>query len=306
MIKKIICAVLCLILIGCTGFVLPQRKETIKLPDIHEGTAGIELSYLDGMPPREVFENQLFEIGLELHNTGAADIQNGIYNIALNEQFITILDEKMNRFNAKGKSMYSPLGNKERIQIKARANELGGQMTSQGTTIIANACYEYATKATIMTCIDTQQLKKETKVCQVTEYSSASGQGGPVGIVKVEPKILPHEDPEKIKPSYTIQIENLGKGQVIESGLIYDACIGRSIGKENYDAVLVDAMLSNQVLDCQPRTLKLKQKENKILCELNQGINRNAGNYQTPLTIELNYGYMQTQPKTIQIRRKIY
>lgn len=297
---------MCLILIGCTGIPFIQKRETITLPSIYEGVRGITMSYLDQLPPQEIHEKQLFEIGIELHNQGATDIQNGMYNIAVNEQFVTLLDEKMNRFNIKGKSMYEPLGAKKRIILKARANELRGQLSGQGTTIITNICYEYFTRGTIMTCIDTEPLKKQAKVCQVETETERGGQGGPVAVVSLEPKMLPHEDPNKIIPSYIIEIDNVGTGQVIDIDSVYSACTGQSIGKENYDTVVVNAMLSDQLLECTPYRLKLRQKENKILCKLSQGLSKTMGNYQTPLTLELEYGYMQTQPKTITIRKYTY
>lgn len=304
--KWIICLTLFIILIGCTGIIPGQDRSTIRIPDIHQGTQGLEINYLSGMPPVEVFENQLFEIGLEITNKGATDVQNGIYNIAINEQFLDLVDEKMNRINIKGKSIYQPLGGKERILLKARSSELGGQITKQSTTIITNACYEYSTKATIITCIDTHELKQETKVCKIQAHRIGGGQGGPVGVVSVEPKMLPHENNDRIKPTYVIEIQNLGKGQVIDSNLVYDACMGRSIDKKDYDVIFVNAMLSNDILNCQSSQIKLRAKENKILCELSQGLDKNRGNYQSPLSIELDYGYMQTLPKTITINKKLY
>jgi hypothetical protein len=306
MIKKIICLIFLLILVGCSGIPFTSRKETITIPDIHEGTTGINMKYLNRMPPTEVFENQLFEIGLEITNKGATDVQNGIYNIAVNEQFINLIDEKINRFNIKGKSVYQPLGGKEQIRLKARSSELGGQITKQSTTIIANACYEYFTKATVITCIDTQELKQETKVCTVQTQKPRGGQGGPVGIISVEPKIMPHENPDRVKPTYIIGIQNLGAGQIIDSNLVYDACTGRSIDKKDYDVVFVNALLSNDILNCEPAQIKLRANENKIFCELSQGLDINRGNYQTPLSIELEYGYMQTLPKTVTINKKLY
>jgi hypothetical protein len=304
--KTIAMIIMSMILLGCTGILPFQKRETIQIPKIHEGVQGLELEYLAQMPPHEIFENQLFEIGLELHNKGAEDIQNGIYNIAVNEQYITLVGEKMNRFNIKGKSIYEPLGGKKRISIRAQANEMGEQMTRQSTTIITNLCYEYATKGTILTCIDTQPLKKETKVCTVKSISTGIGQGGPIGIIKVEPQMLPHDDPDKIKPSYIIHIANLGKGQVVDTGSVYDACTGRSIGKEQYDTIIVNALLSNEMLTCEPQQLKIRQQENKILCTLEKGINKNMGNYQTPLIVELEYGYIQTKPLTIRLSKPTY
>ncbi|MBD3361279.1 hypothetical protein GF358_00650 [Candidatus Woesearchaeota archaeon] len=306
MIKKIICLTMLFILIGCTGMRFPKNKEAIPVPDIHQGTTAIEMQYTEGMPPKEIFEKQLFEIGLELQNKGATDIQNGIFNLAVNEQFITLLDEQMTRFNIKGKSVYNPIGGKEQIRIKAQSRELGRQISGQSTTLIANACYQYQTKATILTCIDPQPLKKETKVCTVQSQSTPQGQGGPIAVTNIEPKMMPHQNPDKIKPAYVITIKNLGNGQVIEPNTIYDACTGRNIGKENYDILLINALLSNEILNCEPQTLKLRQNENKILCESTAGIPKTAGNYQTPITIELEYGYIQTIPKTIRIAKRTY
>lgn len=298
--KTIMLMALILILAGCTGINF-RTKETIKLPDIREGTQGIEIEYLAEMPPYEIFEGQMFEIGFELQNKGAEDVQNGLYTLGVNEQYVTMLDEKMNRFNVKGKSVYAPLGEQQRISIKAQANQLSGQLTKQSTTIITNACYEYLTSATILECIDTQPLKKEKKVCTIQTIGKSGGQGGPIAVTNVEPKTMPHTDSSKIIPGYVIQIANIGTGQAIETQSVYDVCMGRSVGKDNYDIVKVNAVLSNDVLNCEPAQITLRQADNKIFCKLDKGISKTAGNYQTPLTIDLEYGYMQTKPKTIRI-----
>ncbi|MBW2968991.1 hypothetical protein KY314_02650 [Candidatus Woesearchaeota archaeon] len=304
--KKTIIILTLIILAGCTGIPFLQNKETTILPDIHIGTRGITIDYLEQMPPYEIYENQLFEIGIELHNQGASDIQNAIYNTAVNNQLITLQDEQTKRFNLKGKSMYEPLGAKKRITTQAKTNKLEGQLSRQATTIITNVCYEYATKGTVITCIDTEPLKKQTKVCKPVTQSISQGQGGPLSVVSVEPKIIPHEDSTKIIPAYVIEIQNLGTGQVIDKDMVYLACSGKTIGKENYDIATINAMLSDQLLDCSTHKINLKQKENKILCKLSQGLSKTKGNYQAPLTIELNYGYIQTQPKTITIQKQEY
>jgi len=298
--KMMMIAVIMIILTGCTG-IITTNKNTITLPPIREGTKGIELSYLPELPPIDVFEGQIFEIGLNIDNQGAEDVQNGIYTLGMNEQYIIMLDEQMNRFNIKGKSTYNPLGGQQRVILKAQANTLGGQLASQSTTIIANACYEYMTSATIITCIDTQPLKKEQKVCTIQPITQSGGQGGPVSITRVEPTMIPHSDTDKIIPTYTIQIQNTGTGQIIDSKQVYDACTGRNIGKDNYDLVTVQATLSNNILTCQPSQIRVSPDNNKVVCRLPQGISKNTGNYQAPLIIDLEYGYMQTKPKTIRI-----
>ena len=122
--KTIISAILLLTIIGCTGIIPGADRETIHLPEIYEGTQGIEISFLQDMPSYELFEDQLFEIGLELHNQGASDINNGLYSIAVDEQLITLVDEQMNRFNIQGKSVYNPAGGKQIINIKAKTKQI--------------------------------------------------------------------------------------------------------------------------------------------------------------------------------------
>lgn len=301
-ITAIMLAAILITLAGCTGLnVNNTNKNTITLPAIREGTRGIEISFIQELPPAEVFEGQIFEIGFNLENKGAEDVQNGIYTLGMNEQQIIMLDEKINRFNIKGKSTFNPLGGQERIILKAQANTLGEQLGSQSTTIIANACYEYSTSATLMTCIDPQPLKKEQKTCTTSTITQSGGQGGPVAVTQVEPKLIPHTDTEKIIPSYMIQIQNTGTGQVIDTKQVYEACTGRNLGKENYDLVSVSAVLSDEILTCEPTQIRLKQSDNKILCKLDKGINKNTANYKAPLTINIEYGYMQTKPKTIRI-----
>jgi len=301
--KKIIILLILLTITGCTGIIPGANRETITLPEINTGTQGLQISYLQDMPSYELFENQLFEIGLELHNKGASDISDGLYNIAVDEQQITLIDGRMNRFKAKGKSVYNPEGGKQIINIKAKTKSLEGRLSTQSTSIITTACYSYTTKATQLTCIDTKPLKEEEKACKISSTSTKQGQGGPIGVTRIEPRMIPHQNPELITPTYIIEIENLGTGQVINTNSIYEACTGQEISEENYDTIIINAQLSNKKMTCQPETLKLKQDQNKIICKLEQGISKNAGNYQTPITIELNYGYVESKPKTIRITK---
>jgi hypothetical protein len=298
--KTITLIILLIILAGCTGLKITSSKETITIPSIREGSQGIEIEYISEMPPAELLENQAFEIGFELQNKGAEDTQNGIYTIGLNEQYITMIDEKISRFNIKGKSIYSPLGNKQRVIMRAKTGTIGEQLTKQSTTIVASTCYEYATTASITTCMDTQPFQKN-KVCTIAPIRKTGGQGGPVAVTYVEQKTIPHTDTSRIIPGYVIQIDNIGTGQVIDTKYVYDACLGRTIDRTNYDIVQINAMLSNEVLSCEPSQIKLREADNRVFCKLGQGISKTAGNYQAPLTVELTYGYMQTKPKTISI-----
>lgn len=299
--KTIFCIILLLILTSCG--IISQKKEQIKIPGVHEGTKGIVLSFLPNAPPSEIYEDKFFDIMVDIQNKGAADINNGMLVIGVEEQQISLESTGDERFDLDGKSIYNPEGNREIKEFRAKTKKILPGIESYETAITATACYPYKTEATSLVCIDTDLAGRiKTKPCRTRTIAMPGGQGAPIAITSVEPKMMPHEDIEKVQPEFQIKIQNLGAGQAMTREKVFDACTGQALGTETWNRLQVRAQLSENPLTCIPETVKLTQ-DTTVICTLEEGISKTQGTYTAPLSIEADYGYLDRAVKQINIKR---
>lgn len=295
--KKTIALLVLLVLVsGCqTG--LFQRKDTMQLPEVNIGTQGVEPLFIQGTPPREVFEGSAFTMMVNLANLGTRDVDDGIYSLSYEQQYLYIAGQKnQGRFVVRGKSIFNPQGEERLLNFAFTTKSLGPQLQGYPVTITFNACYPYVTNAPLIVCIDTDVTgKKSGKVCTAQTQTFPRGQGAPVAVMSVETKILPHEMPNRARPEFVITIKNLGSGQVMASQLYREACSGRPLGEDAWNVVGVSATLSDSVLTCAPETIKMKQQgDTRIVCTQPEGIETRLGTYTAPLTVTLDYGYISS------------
>jgi len=302
--KKTIALLLIIVTITGCQF-MPVKKEQIAVPDIHTGVNGVTLEFLENAPPAEIYEERPFDIIVKVHNQGANDIRGGMLLIGVEEQNVELAGQKDTRFDLAGKSAYNPEGVFDMKQFRATARKLGPAAGKiYPTTVTATACYAYKTAATALVCIDTDLLGiVKNKPCKTSTQSHGSGQGAPVAVTSVVPKMLPHADPDMITPEFTISIANRGVGDVVAGEKIYEACSGKKLGQESWNAVKISASLSDQYLECKPSVLKIVTGENKAVCTITGGISKELGTYLAPLSIELDYGYMSRKVKSMSIIR---
>lgn len=300
---KIFCIILALIILTSCQY-LPTRKEQIAIPEVHTGTQGIALEFLTDLPPSELYENNYFEILLKISNKGASEVKRGMLVLGIEEQQIIIEGEKDHKFDLKGKSTFNPEGDFEITQFRGKVRQLIPEISQHSTFITATACYPYKTEATAIVCIDTDIADvMRTKPCKPAKKTYSGGQGAPIAVKTVEPKMMTHTDPEKIKPEFLITIQNAGTGKAMATDKIYDACTGTPLGQDKWDAVEIKAMLSDQQLNCRPEKIKISQADTVIICSLEEGIDKYLGTYMAPLSIELEYGYLNKILKSINIKK---
>ncbi|MBW3004209.1 hypothetical protein KY310_00040 [Candidatus Woesearchaeota archaeon] len=300
--KKIIfCLILALFLTSCG--IVSQKKEQIKIPGVHEGTKGVILSFLSNAPPSEIYENKPFEIMVDVQNKGAADIKNGMLVINVEEQQVDLESANDARFDLDGKSVFNPEGSKEIKEFRAKSKFLITGIEAYDTAITATACYPYKTEATALVCIDTDLAGRvKTKPCKTQKITLSGGQGAPIAISSVEPKMMLHDDVEKVQPEFIIKIQNSGTGQVLVREKVYEACTGKPLGPEAWNRMQVRAKLSDIPLVCKPEIVRLAE-DTTVVCTLEEGISKTQGTYTAPLSIEADYGYLDRAVKKINIKK---
>ena len=289
------------IFLSSCGYI--TTKEQIKIPAVHKGTQGVILSFLKDMPPSELYEDRSFEIGIKIQNKGATNILRGMLAFGVEEQQIITEGPTDERFDLEGKSVFNPEGSQDIVRFRIKTRKLVPQLEHYPTEIIATACYQYKTEATALVCIDPDLTGiVKTKPCAVKKQTFSGGQGAPVAVVSVEPKMLFHKDTAKIQPEFYITLQNVGQGDAMIKDKLYDACSGKSLGTESWNIVELNAHLSETALNCRPDKIKLT-RETRVVCTLEEGIDKSKGAYTAPLSIEVNYGYIDRIVKKVEIKK---
>lgn len=325
-----------LVIMGCNT---KKNSKPVTREEIFTGTDALVFNFLKNAPPPEVYastetEKSQFSVVVELKNKGAYYIKEdeGYLTLILEEDYMSLgrwgygeeirqSDNNQTIFSLEGKSLSNPLGGRAVTAIRVNARKLPEKLSeTHKSSILLTACYKYQTEVYENVCIDTDVygLRGMDKSCKVEDLSLKS-QGAPIAITKVEVEMLPHENQTKIKPLFTIHVENKGNGEVIKANqdVIRSACSSESLKIKEKDlnvayindlnVVYIKAYLSGEEyeLDCAPEFIKLRQKQGFVRCRLKEGKEKKYGTYESPLIIKLDYGYMQTIAKEVTIKRPI-
>ncbi len=307
--------------------------------ELHKGTDAFSMEFLQSAPPPTVFapeppaKLEPFQVGLKIDNKGAYDITEGFLSVALEEDYMTILDwnfEKQKKyakigatgekisFSLEGKTQLNPFGETDIITFTAGAKKVDDQSEKHKSTILVTACYEYATELSQQVCIDTDiyNLKPIEKVCNPKDISISGGQGAPIAITKIEQRMLP-SGANFVRPQFIIYMENKGNGNVIANDRTSKACSAEGLKPEDWNVIeLVDVEFSGFSLKkgdivCSPMLketgkvrIKLQSGADFIKCTLDKDLlSTEQPTYTTALNIQLKYGYTYTISKDVIVEK---
>lgn len=325
--KKIMPLILiAIIFTSCT--LISSNKKPIIDENIRQGTDGLVMNFVQGTPPASVYESRtsgsnadegIFEFSATLENKGASDIKQGYLAVGYEEGYITLAptsgwtendlpaaseDPKTMSFSLKGKSPLNPAGEVKMVSNKLKTKMLDELSETHDSLVMLTACYDYSTIESANVCIDSDPNGKETKPCIVNDLTFTS-QGAPIAITKIETAMLPSGG-NTVKPEFKIYIKNSGVGDVIKSDKIDLACKSKLTEEEKNDLWnIIDIKLTlggdeNGIFECTPLPMKLKSAEDYVRCVYTTPIMAEIA-YQTPLVINLTYGYTQTISKSVEI-----
>ena len=269
-----------------------------------EGIRELTYAFHPDAPPKEILSRSRDEAIVILENQGAASIEHGVITLITDGDYVRPLGKEKTRFTLEGRNKFNPDGSVETIRFPIETGPLDRQSQRHEEEIMANVCYDYATELNDIICIDPDPYSDPAvaadKVCTTKDITS-SGQGAPVVIERVGVKMLNQDN--MVMPVFTIEIENRGKGIVVQQNHISDLCSGLPLRPEDMNKISVYATLGDQVLDCDARTLQLIQRKTSVRCYDPVGINAYLGAHETPIHIRLTYGYSDTIVKRFAIVR---
>lgn len=296
------------LIFGCTNSSSNQKTDA----DLRKGTDGLTIELTKNAPPDKIFEDSIFPIAIKLQNKGASNIEAGFLSVGMEQAFVTLLDQSKSTqpLKIEGKSLINQVGGQDYITLDAKTKKIGTQSESHPTTLFVTACYQYKTVLGSSVCVDTDVfgLANRKKTCTAQDLQFANGQGAPVAITKIESRMFPSEDKNRIVPQFLLYVENKGNGEVLVENALERACGNQPLKYTDFNRIIVKASLSNQQLNCKiteesEAILRLRDKKDVVRCTLDAGIEKSRDPYVAPLNIILDYGYTYTTSKDITIEK---
>ena len=143
---------------------------------------------------------------------------------------------------------------------------------------------------------------------------SFNGQGAPISIVKVEPRVTTKINDlgeEVAIPQFVLYVKKTQKGEVINSDKLKEICGNGEITSDDYGKVYISGMLGNKKLKCVPGTydnpLIISQDRGEefegypVRCQLDGEIDKTKSAYTSILNIELNYGFRVSAKREVTV-----
>jgi hypothetical protein len=205
-----------------------------------------------------------------------------------------------------GDTPETPNGGMEVYEFPAYIYNLPDSLDQFTQPIMITACFDYATRATAMMCVDPAPNSNVKKACKVKAVSMSGGQGAPVSVTKVDQRASNN------KVVFTIDIKHNRKNALddvfdYQSLLKCDPQSGSVVKATDKNVVYIGYIsLSGRDITsgCSPSNrVRLDDSGwGQINCAalIDSG---SPGAYEAPLEIELWYGYSKSIYKQIIIKR---
>jgi hypothetical protein len=277
------------------------------LQQVKTGTQGLEVSIVPNYPPSTIYDIGELIALIEIRNKGN-------YDLELQDCFIhaTGFDKNIIRGGfdqprscaeglgvLEGKNVYNLDGALNQIEFNSPNIVLPLGIPDYNPTLNFLTCYNYKTKASPQICIDPllYQVSSLQKSCDYRRsISVGSGQGGPVGVSNVGVDMVGN------RAIFDITVTNFGSGNVLSPFANIQSCGDANLNRQDFDKVGYSVRLSDSIGNCNPRDsiVRLSNGRGKIICSFDVP---GTVAYETPLLIDLDYGYIQSFSKPIKIIR---
>jgi hypothetical protein len=288
---------------GCTGGTPDDINDVAAITSyVRSGTTGLEMEFVNNLPPPQIYDTSDLVVLLELKNTGAHDISGNDCFVEIggfDDSIIRGVNKRQTCGELEGKNVYNQEGGFDTVEFKSTNIGLPKDVDRHSPPIVVTACYEYQTIAATQVCVDPLffELTAEQKACQVRDVGLGGGQGGPVSATYV------NVDMVGSKAIFDIEVANVGPGRVISPRANIATC-PTGLRYDDFDQVRYRVELPGaKMIRCTPSDFLVRLGNGgrgRIVCTFDVG---NTQAYETPLKIELNYNYMNSIRDGVEIIR---
>lgn len=273
---------------------------------VKSGSQGIEVTFDSRFPPTTIYDTDELIALVNVKNKGAYDLGREecfIQITGFDPSIISGLADTRSCSDGlgdelEGKSIYNLQGTENQLEFRSGNIQLHDSITSYNPKLNVVACYHYQTNAAPQVCVDPQQynVAEEQKICEPQNVGLGGGQGGPVGVSNVNLNMVGN------KAIFDITIQNSGTGRVLNPNTAdIRNCATSNFAYTDVDRVRYDVnLLGGSLISCSPNDgeVRLSNNQGKIICKFE--VNSNTA-IQTPLIIDLDYNYLQSYQKDINI-----
>lgn len=298
--KKVMLLVL-LFLSACQFGGVMKAPPPKEIP-IFTGTNALEVSFNPASMDNLLMCQQA-DLYVDTKNSGASDIIGGTYLFITEDQYLQPLSAYSQRFSLAGKSQFNPKGEFDQIHFKVKNTGILPQFESYQSDLIFRACYKYNTFASAQVCIDPDIANSnKRKTCRAFPVMLSGGQGAPVAVTRVEPLMVP--EGENVRPMFVVYVQQVGMGSVVKTAGADLACTGGG-GPLLANYVVPSASIQNRDLKCEPNEVRVEPgKESRFICEQDDMLfGPSAGTFNTILSIQLDYGFVNSMALPLTITR---
>ncbi len=298
-----------LLLVACKGRV-PQGQQPLEteaaLRLVQTGTQGVELQVLPNYPPPVVYDqNELIAL-VEVQNKGRHTVEATDCSVQVSGFDPNIILGGLNGPRScaenvgtlEGKNVYNIEGAVNQIEFRSTNINLPPGVLDYNPTLNFKVCYRYRTEARPSVCVDPlfYQITGEQKACNYRKsVLTGGGQAAPVGVSYVGVNMLGN------KAVFEISVVNLGGGRVLSPDVDIQNC-DSGLEYTELDKVRYTVQLSSggSIADCKPKDglVRLVNNQGKIICTFTIP---GSSAYETPLLIDLDYGYIKALSKPIKV-----
>ncbi len=304
----IILSLTLLILSSCSGGSGKEPQDALNsLKEAQSGTQGVETRIVPNFLPSTLFDRQQLSLMVEVKNKGAHDVEAQDCFVHITGFDHNIIPGGLNVPRScgdnygtlEGKDIYNLDGSFNQLAIESSTIGLPLGVNEYSPNLVIDTCYRYITTATATVCIDPKNYNFETsqQSCRSGSVSLGGGQGGPVGVGYVGVTMAGQ------RATFDINIQSYGTGTVLSNAADIQNCGFNNWNFNELNHIIYSVRFGNgQPLDCKPRdgTVRLAGTSGKIICTTEVP---NGAAYETPLVIDLSYGYKNSITQGIRIVR---
>lgn len=300
--KRLIMILMLLFLLSCapSNPKTPQEMSGIT-KYVRSGLQGIDMQYIENLPPYQLYDTSELTAIVELRNLGSHDISEDECVVTLSgydPHIIRSITERKSCGQLEGKDEYMIDGGYNMVEFSSSSISLPGEIDLYNPNLVASVCYKYTTVANPQVCIDPHfyDLSSDQRICEVRDVSLAGGQGAPVAVSFVNVDMVNN------RAIFQIDVTNVGTGRIISPQVGINHC-PLNLRYNDFDELRYNVELSGaSLLRCSPENnlVRLVNGRGRIICSFDIG---NTQAYTTPLRIELDYNYLSSIRKQVEIIR---
>ncbi len=277
--------------------------------DTTTGIEGIELSFLEGAPPKEVYGGANFDVFVDVHNKGVNSIERGTIRMSGLSPRFRIDPGAQEIGEILGRAIY-PGGEFKTMEWTV---DMLGSTTRRdiSETLNAQVCYEGSVISEVEVCVRPRPGSPGLIEggCNIGKKSISGGQGGPIAITSLTEQIVKQSSGDN-ELVFFIDIKDVGGGNVVDKDGSFDKCLFSARDKQEATVGIEEASLVGLgSLECESirgrrGELAMFNGKGRLICRTTQPVPNDA-HYSVDLYMKLNYGYVDSANARFTLKKDV-